>query len=121
MTARADWPTLKALALGLALPQVTEAVSWGNPCLKAHGKLWTWWSPQEDAAVFKLSHEERELLVELDPGRFFVTAHYRPHPLVLMRPEAFDPEWARANLIRVWRAQAPKRWLKAYDEKAGRL
>ena len=24
-------------------------------------------------------------------------------------------DWARANLIRVWRAQAPKRVLKAYD------
>jgi hypothetical protein len=35
--------------------------------------------------------------------------------LVLVRPEKLDLEWAKANLIRVWRAQAPKRVLKAYD------
>jgi hypothetical protein len=36
--------------------------------------------------------------------------------LVLVRPEKLDLEWAKANLIRVWRAQAPKRMLKAYDQ-----
>jgi hypothetical protein len=112
---RIDWPGLKALALGLALPQVAEAISWGNPCLKAHGKLWVWWSPSEDAPVFKTSFEEREILCEAAPERFFFTAHYRAHPLILMRPEAFDPDWARANLMKVWRAQAPKRFLKDYD------
>jgi hypothetical protein len=39
---------------------------------------------------------------------FFVTAHYNGHPLVLVRPEKLDLEWAKANLIRVWRAQAPR-------------
>jgi hypothetical protein len=59
--------------------------------------------------------EEREVLVEADPGTFFFTAHYKGHPLVLVRPEKLDLEWAKANLIRVWRGQAPKRVLKAYD------
>ena len=31
-------------------------------------------------------------------------------------PDHLDLDWARANLIRVWRAQAPKRVLKAYDD-----
>jgi hypothetical protein len=35
--------------------------------------------------------------------------------LVLVRPEKLDLEWAKANLLRVWRAQAPKRVLRAYD------
>jgi hypothetical protein len=114
-----DWNGLKALALGLGLPGVSEAVSWGNPCLKAHGKLWTWWSPSEDAPVFKTSFEEREILCEAEPRRFFVTAHYRAHALVLMRPEAFDHAWALANLAKVWRAQAPKRFLKSFDARQG--
>jgi hypothetical protein len=38
--------------------------------------------------------------------------------MVLIRPDKLDPDWARANLIKVWRAQAPKRLLKVYD--AGR-
>ncbi len=116
---RTDWERVKALALGLCLPGVVETTSWGEPCLKAHGKLWVWWSPSEDAPVFKVPFEEREILTEADPGTFFFTPHYRNHPLVLMRPERFDPEWATANLVRVWRSQAPKRFLKAFDAARG--
>jgi hypothetical protein len=111
----ANWPALRELALGLALPGVEDALSWGHPCLKAHGKLWTWWSPQENAGVFKVPREEREVLCEVDPDTFYVTPHYQPHGLILARPGKIDPAWARANLTRVWRQQAPKRVLKAYD------
>jgi hypothetical protein len=110
-----DWERLKAMALELGLPGVEETTSWGEPTLKAHGKLWVWWSPHEDAPVFKVAIEDREILLEAEPATFFVTEHYRRHPLVLVRPEKLDLDWARANLIRVWRAQAPKRWLRAYD------
>ncbi len=109
---------LRALALSLNLPGVTEAISWGNPCLKAHGKMWTWWSPQENAPVFKITQEEREMLCEAAPETFFYTPHYKNHPLILMRPEAFDADWARARLIQSWRAMAPKKVLKAYDAMA---
>lgn len=109
---------LRDLALSLDLPGVTEAVSWGQPCLKAHGKLWFFWSPSEHAPVFKVPFEERDLLVESDPDTFFFTDHYKNHELVLVRPERLDPQWARANLLRVWRKQAPKRLLKAFDETA---
>ncbi len=110
-----DWERLKRFALALGLPGVAEATSWGQPCLKAHGKLWVWWSPHEDAPVFKVPQDERDMLVEADPQTFFVTDHYRRHALILVRPEALDLDWVRMNLLRVWRAQAPKRVLKAYD------
>ncbi|MDB5533619.1 MAG: hypothetical protein JWO28_1934 [Hyphomicrobiales bacterium] len=97
------------------MPGVEEATSWGQPNLKAHGKLWVWWSPHEDAPVFKVPFEEREILVEAEPKTFFFTPHYKSHPLVLVRPDKLDLAWAKANLIKVWRAQAPKRVLKAYD------
>ena len=113
---RVDWDRLKALALGLGLPGVEETTSWGQPTLKAHGKLWVWWSPHEDAPVFKVPFEEREILLEAEPETFFVTPHYKGHALVLVRPDRLDLAWARHNLLRVWRAQAPKRVLKAFDE-----
>lgn len=112
---RQGWESLKRLALGLGLPHVAEATSWGEPVLKAHGKLWVWWSPHEDAPVFKVPLEEREILLEAEPDTFFVTDHYRGHALVLVRPQRLDPEWARANLRRVWRRMAPKRVLAAFD------
>ncbi|MFP3920243.1 MAG: MmcQ/YjbR family DNA-binding protein [Dichotomicrobium sp.] len=110
-----DWERVKEVALGLGLPGVEETTSYGQPALKTHGKLWVWWSPHEDALVFKVPIEERDILVEAEPDTFFVTAHYKGSPLVLMRPDRLDLEWVRVNLIRVWRAQAPKRVLKACD------
>ena len=114
-----DWETYKALALELKLPNVIEATSWGNPCLKAHGKLWAWWSPSEDAPVFKMPREEREFLIEADPETFFVTDHYRSHNLVLVHPASLDPEWAKAHLVRSWRELAPKRVLQDWEKEQG--
>ncbi|MEE2691886.1 MAG: MmcQ/YjbR family DNA-binding protein [Pseudomonadota bacterium] len=110
-----QWEKLKKLALSLGLPGVVEATSWGQPCLKAHGKLWLWWSPSEDAPVFKVPFEERDMLVEADPDSYFFTPHYRNYPMVLVRPDRLDPEWARTKLLIAWRDMAPKRLLKAYD------
>ena len=106
---------LRALALSLNLPNVEDAVSWGQPNLKAHGKMWVWWSPQEDAPVFKTTFEEREFLIEVDPDTFFFTNHYKSWPLILVRPDRLDADWAKANLIRVWREQAKKTFLKKWD------
>jgi hypothetical protein len=114
----ATWEDLKVLALSLGLPQVTEAAPWGNPCLKAHGKMWCWWSPYVDAAVFKASRDEREMLMAADPETFTLHPHYAPHDLVLVRAGRIDPGWAKARLLAQWRAAAPKRWLK--DWEAGR-
>jgi hypothetical protein len=111
------WPKLKALALALDLPGIEETTSWGQPTLKAHGKLWVWWSPSEDAPVFKVTLEEREFLCEADPEAFFFTDHYKNHPLILVRPEKLDLDWAKNNLVKVWRQMAPKRVLKAFDER----
>ena len=111
-----DWNRLRTAALGLGLPRVEETISYGQPTLKAHGKLWVWWSPHEDAPVFKVPFEEREILAEAEPARFFFSAHYKSSPMVLMRPDALNLEWAKHNLLKVWRAQAPKRWLSAFDE-----
>ncbi len=62
----ADWPALKALALGLNLPEVTVAHPWGHECLKAHGKMWCWWSPFVDAAAFRAGREEQEMPLQAD-------------------------------------------------------
>jgi hypothetical protein len=109
------WESLRAFALSLELPNVEDAVSWGYPNLKAHGKMWVWWSPQEDAPVFKTSFEEREFLIEVDPDTFFFTNHYKSWPLILARPDKVDMGWVRDNLNRVWRAQAKKTFLKKWD------
>lgn len=115
-----NWPELKALALSLDLPQVADTTAWGHPCLKAHGKMWAWWSPYVDAAVFKASRDERDMLMAADPKTFTLHPHYEPHNLVLVRAGRIDEGWASARLLRQWRDAAPKRWLKAWDAEHGR-
>lgn len=111
------WPELKAFALGLGLPEVTEAVSWGNENLKAHGKMWCWWSPYVDAAIFKGSIEEREALIAADPSTFLWHDHYAKHGLILVAAGRIDAGWAEARLRQTWRDAAPKRFLKAWDSR----
>ncbi len=110
---------LFALALGLGLPNVVETTSWGEPMLKAHGKMWAWWSPSAHVPVFKTTFAERDFLIDIDPETFFVTPHYQGHQLILARPERLDPDWVRERLVKSWRDMAPKKFLKAYDEAQG--
>ena len=56
-----SWPDLKTLALALNLPRVTIDHPWGNECLKAHGKMWCWWSPYVDAAVVRCDNQNRDV------------------------------------------------------------
>ena len=111
-----SYEELKALALSLGLPNVAEATSWGNPCLKAHGKLWVWWSPYIDAAVFKASKDEREMLREADPETFPFHKHYEAHNLILVAAGRIEPGWAKARLLQNWKDMAPKRVLRAWEE-----
>lgn len=113
----ANWEELRKLALSLKLPQVADAISWGNPTLKAHGKLWCWWSPYIDAAIFKGSQDERELLMQADPATFVLHPHYKAHNLILVAGGKIDPDWAKARLTSTWRELAPKTFLKTWDQK----
>lgn len=114
-----DWETLRALALSLGLPRVEDAVSWGNPNLKAHGKMWCWWSPYVDAAVFKGTIEEREALAAADPETFVLHPHYAAHGLILVAGGRLERDWAEARLRRTWAEMAPKRWLAKWQAEQG--
>lgn len=109
---------LRAFALSLDLPQVADGTGWGRPCLRAHGKMWVWWSPYVDAAVFACEFDEREMLLAADPTTFTLHPHYAAYRFILVRAGHIDPQWAGPRLIRQWRVLAPKRWLKDWDARA---
>jgi hypothetical protein len=102
----------------LAFPETEETRSWGAVSFKVNNKAILFWNPTHDCPVFKVPFEERDHLIEVEPLTFFTTDHHRSSPLVLARPDSVDIEWARANIARVWRAQAKKTVVKAFD--AGR-
>lgn len=99
----------------MAFPETEEKTSWGAPSFKVNKKAIIFWNPTHDCPVFKVSFEERDHLIEMDPDTFFTTDHHRPWPLVLVRPDRVDIEWARATIERTWRDQARKSAVKAWD------
>ena len=56
------------------------------------------------------------MLCEADPETFHFTDHYRNYPYVLARLKRLDAKTLRSYLERQWRHNAPKKWLKAWDE-----
>ena len=114
-----SYDSLRAFALSLNLPQVEDGTGWGRPCLRAHGKMWVWWSPYRDAAVFSCDFEEREMLLAADPDTFALHPHYANYRFILVNAGRIGPDWARPRLIAQWRALAPKRWLRDWDAQQG--
>lgn len=109
------WGHLKVLAFALDLPHVELAASWDNEILKAHGKLWTWWSPHVDAAIFIGSIGDRDALIADDPDTFLTHPRYAKLGNILVAAGRLDPEWAKTQLRASWRSMAPRRELKAFD------
>jgi hypothetical protein len=53
--------------------------------------------------------DERRLRVNADPETYFITDHYRNHPLVLVRLTNIGRTELRRIVEDAWRLSAPKR------------
>ena len=76
-------------AIVLAFPGAEEGTSYGSPSFKVNGKFFTRLR-RDDASVvlMDVSHDEREMLIEAEPGTFHLTPHYKDYPCVLARIES---------------------------------
>jgi hypothetical protein len=92
--------------LGLRLPGVEEATSYGTPALKVRGRFLC--RLKEDGVTLALScdFEQREQLLANEPATFFMTDHYLNYPVVLVRLPRVRREQLRALLADAWRRQA---------------
>ena len=105
--------------LCMGFPETEYATSYGQPAYKSFGKFLTRLRAEDDSAVLgQVSLDEREMLCEADPETFHFTDHYRNYPYVLARLKRLDAKALRGYLTRQWRHNAPKKWLKAWDEGA---
>ena len=70
----------------LDLPKVVEGRSYGLPSFLLNGHFLARFRDEDTVLVLQLATiGEREVLMELDPGAFFYTEHYRNYPAVLVR------------------------------------
>ena len=98
---------------GLALPRVESGTRYdGAPVLKLGGcfmaGLATHSSAEPNTVVVRMSLDDRDLLIADAPETYYVTDHYRPYPVVLVRLAAVDGEVLRELLSISWRLTLPK-------------
>ena len=103
-------------AIVMAFPGTEKGVSYGRPSYKLNGKFFTRLR-REDASVvlMDVSFDEREMLMEAEPGTFHLTPHYKDYPCVLARIDSLHPGSFRNFLERRFRKVAPKKLVKDYD------
>ena len=59
--------------------------------------------------------EERDGLLDAEPGTFFISPHYSQYPGVLVRLSRIGLDEMTELVTEAWRLCAPKRMLAAYD------
>ena len=100
----------------MSFPMAEKGISYGRPSYKVNGKFFTRLRREDDSLVLlEISFDEREMLVEAEPGTFHFTAHYKDYPSVLARIATLHPGSLKAFLDRRWRKIAPKKLVREWD------
>jgi hypothetical protein len=113
--------------IALTLPEVTEDPDEFRFLVDGKGFAWRWLEridpkrarvPSGTVIAVRIANEfEKEPLIELDPAVFFTEPHYDGYPAILVRLPAIDLDLLERILTDGWRCRAPKRLVKAFDER----
>jgi len=100
----------------LSFPGAEEGVSYGKPAFLVNKKFFTRLRKEDQSLVLMdVSFDEREMLMEAEPGTFHFTAHYKDYPAVLARIGALHPGSLRNFLARRWKKIAPKKSVREWE------
>jgi hypothetical protein len=99
--------------IGLALPDVEAATKYdGSPVLRLRGcfmaGLAAHRSAEPHTLVVRIGFDEREGFLEDAPDTYYLTDHYRRHPVVLVRLSRVDRDALRDLLGMSWHLTAAK-------------
>ena len=102
--------------IGLALPGVEEATSYGVSSLKIRGQLFTCpainKSAEPGSLVVRIDFDQRDGLLADDPETYYITDHYVNYPSVLVRLSRIKVDALRELLQASWKfvdAKAPRK------------
>ena len=102
-----------ARRIALALPGVVEGIAYSTPAFRVADKIVARLKEDGVTLAVKVSFEEREILIAMEPEIYFLTDHYRPHPMMLVALERIGAAALQSVLEQAWRQVAPKKLLKA--------
>ena len=92
-----------AIAIARTLPDVEVTTAWGASALKVGGKMFACEainkSAEPNSMVVRMDKVQRDLLIEEEPGTYYLTGHYVDYPCVVVRLSRVSPE-ALGDLIR---------------------
>src|SRR5580704_5803565 len=95
------------LQIGLTLPGVEEGSMYGAPALKLHGRLLACLainkSAEPDTLAVRTGFDERAARLAEEPAIYYVTEHYRNHPVVLVRMSKIKVDQLPDLLRSAWR------------------
>ena len=79
--------------IALAYPGAEEVLWFNKPAVFLHGQFLTKVHDKEEAMTFRVSSMEmRDMMLEAEPGLFYITDHYRNFPFLLARLSALTPK-----------------------------
>jgi hypothetical protein len=101
MPKRSDFERVRQAAL--RIPGLEESRAWNGPCLKADKKIAAIMavhkSVEPGSLAVVVGEDARDELIAEAPDIYYVTDHYVPWPVVLVRLAKVDEETLRGLLI----------------------
>ena len=106
----------RVCAIALKLPGVEESTAYGTPSLKVKGRIMCRLRTEaEGALALRCDFLDRQILLQADPGVFFVTDHYLNYPMVLVRLDKIRRGALPDLILRSWRIVAPPKLVAEFD------
>ena len=102
----------------LSFPETEERETWGHPTFRVKDKMFMGMDAEGTQVTVKASKEEQAALVGSDPKTFGVADYVGRYGWVTVQLKRVKADELRELIEESWRAIAPKRLVKAYDETA---
>lgn len=95
-----------ARQIARSLPDVEDGEVYRTPAILVGGKMFACIpnhrSAERGSLVLRLDFAQRDVLLQADPETYYLPAHYKPHPCVLVRLSRTTPETLRDLLQAAW-------------------
>jgi hypothetical protein len=108
-----DIATLREIAL--SFPGVEQGTSYGTMAWRVRKSFIARVKEDGESIAIRMDFGEREILMEGEPGTFFITDHYRHYPMVLVRLNKVHPDELKRIFGNAWRKHAGKRLIEQLD------
>ena len=106
-----------ARRIALSFPEAVEKETWGHPTFRVRDKMFMGMSAEGTSATVKATREAQAALVGSEPSTFSVPAYVGQHGWIGVSLARVDDEELAELIEEAWRMTAPKRVVKAFDER----